>query len=59
MVFLKVRGWILTAVFSVVGTAVAIQFGWLGPSLPFLTNLMVTAIIYIGSRVLSKIISGY
>jgi hypothetical protein len=59
MAFAKVRGWILGAVFSVVGTAVGIQFGLLGPSQAFIMNLMYTAVIWVVSRVLAWVISKY
>lgn len=59
MVFAKVRGWVLGAVFSIVGTAIGIQFGFLGPSQGFVNNLIYTAIIWVGSRVLAWTISKY
>jgi hypothetical protein len=57
--FQKARGWLLATVFSIVGTATGIQFGFLGPSQPFLNNLLYTAVIWVGSRVLSWVISRY
>lgn len=57
--FVKARGWVLGAVFSIVGTAVGIQFGFLGPSQAFLNNLVATAVIWVGSRVLAWVISKY
>lgn len=57
--FQKARGWILGAVFSIVGTAIGIQFGLLGTDKDFMTNLSVTAVIWISSRVLSYVISRY
>lgn len=57
--FQKARGWILGAVFSIVGTAIGIQFGFLGTNHDFTMNLSVTAVIWITSRVLSWVISKY
>lgn len=57
--FAKVRGWILGGVFSVVGTAIGIQFGLLGSDQSFLQNLVTTAVIWIGSRLAAKLLSKY
>jgi hypothetical protein len=59
VVFGKARGWLLGAVFSIVGTAIGIQFGLLGPNKDFLTNLVTTAVIWVGSRVLAGLVSRY
>jgi hypothetical protein len=57
--FLKLRSTILTAVFSVVATTVAVQFGWLGPQQPFLTNLISVAAIWGASHVLAYVIGKH
>lgn len=57
--FQKARGWVLGAVFSIVGTAVGIQFGLLGPSQSFVNNLMFTAVIWVAARVLAWVVSKY
>jgi hypothetical protein len=57
--FQKARGWVLGAVFSIVGTAVGIQFGVLGTGEPFMNNLLVTAVIWVSARVLAWVISKY
>jgi hypothetical protein len=49
----------LTAVFSIVLMAVAVQFGWLGPSKDFLSNLVATAVIWLGARVLSGLVGRF
>lgn len=57
MVFIKLRGWILTSVFSIVGTTIGVQTGYIGPNQSFLSNLMSVTIVYIVSRALSYVIS--
>ena len=57
--FQKARGWILAAVFSVIGTTLAVQFGLLGPTMPFINNLLCVTVIWVASRVLSYVVSRY